>query len=177
MTFENLMKNLSDVIVEQQLKLGYRRETVRLYYPPASLARLLGVEAGELEAALGAFCAYARETLGEVTIAMDAQGERYCLAVPPQGVQYINGHMGEAPFIAELIRLLERCDCTLDDVLSLFQSRSQRVHVERRTGGEFDLLVYFEDGEPDGFLYCFTQERGRVRYHRFTREDYEELMG
>ena len=133
MNFENLMKNLSDVIVEEQLKLGYRRETVRLYYPPASLQRLLGVEGerAHLEEALHGFCAEARGTLGEVTAVMDAQGGRYCLAVPPQGVQYIHENMGEAPFIAELIRLIERADCTLDDVLSLFQSRSLRVNVVR----------------------------------------------
>lgn len=179
MNFENLMKNLSDVIVEEQLKLGYRRETVWLYYPPASLQRLLGVEGerAHLEEALHGFCAEARGTLGEVTAVMDAQGGRYCLAVPPQGVQYIHENMGEAPFIAELIRLIERADCTLDDVLSLFQSRSQRVHVERTAGREFDVLVYFEDGVPDSFRYCFTQEGGHVRYHRFTPEDYEELMG
>ena len=33
MTFEKLEKNLMDVVLEEQAKLGFRREKIRLYYP------------------------------------------------------------------------------------------------------------------------------------------------
>ena len=39
--------------------------------------------------------------------------------------------------------------------------------------GEFDYLLEFEDGKPDAFVYCITDEGCHLTYHRFTREDYE----
>ena len=33
MGFERLYKNLIDIIKEEQAKLGFRREAIRLYYP------------------------------------------------------------------------------------------------------------------------------------------------
>ena len=37
MGFERLYKNLIDIIKEEQAKLGFRREAIRLYYPLSSL--------------------------------------------------------------------------------------------------------------------------------------------
>ena len=37
MNHEKLQKNLIDLIKEEQAKLGYRKESVRLYYPLQSL--------------------------------------------------------------------------------------------------------------------------------------------
>ena len=37
-------ENLIDQIKEAQLKLGFAKETIRLYYPAASLCRLLNIE-------------------------------------------------------------------------------------------------------------------------------------
>ena len=45
MDFSRLEKNISDVIKEQQAKLGYMREKVRLYYPLNSLNHFFGTEA------------------------------------------------------------------------------------------------------------------------------------
>ena len=42
MTFEKLEKNLMDVVLEEQAKLGFRREKIRLYYPLSTLNHLLG---------------------------------------------------------------------------------------------------------------------------------------
>ncbi len=39
--YGNLEQNIIDVIAEQQAKLGYLKETVRLYYPADSLKHLL----------------------------------------------------------------------------------------------------------------------------------------
>ena len=40
-----LIKNMTDQVKEAQLKLGYAPETVRLYYPAASLNEILGTSA------------------------------------------------------------------------------------------------------------------------------------
>ena len=47
MQFEMLENNIIDMIEEQQLKLGYLDETVRLYYPLSSLNRFLSTEDDE----------------------------------------------------------------------------------------------------------------------------------
>ena len=44
MTFEKLEKNLMDVVLEEQAKLGFRREKIRLYYPLSTLNHLLGTQ-------------------------------------------------------------------------------------------------------------------------------------
>ena len=41
MNFERLKNNIISLVEEQQYKLGYRSEPVRLYYPLKSLNRLL----------------------------------------------------------------------------------------------------------------------------------------
>ena len=42
--YQKLEQNLIDLIKEEQMKLGYQKETIRLYYPADSLLRLLGKE-------------------------------------------------------------------------------------------------------------------------------------
>ena len=42
--YQKLEQNLIDLIKEEQMKLGYQKETIRLYYPVDSLLRLLGKE-------------------------------------------------------------------------------------------------------------------------------------
>lgn len=42
--YEKLKQNVIDMLEEQQQKLGYQKETVRLYYPLESLNHLLGTE-------------------------------------------------------------------------------------------------------------------------------------
>ena len=44
MNFSKLEKSITGAVKEQQIKLGYRSEKVRLYYPLTSLNRLLGKE-------------------------------------------------------------------------------------------------------------------------------------
>ena len=42
MKFDKLEQNIIDMIKEEQAKLGYRRENIRLYYPLSSLVHLTG---------------------------------------------------------------------------------------------------------------------------------------
>ena len=34
-------------------------------------------------------------------------------------------------------------------------------------------LLEFEDGKPDAYVYCITDEGCHLTYHRFTKDDYE----
>ena len=44
MDFSRLEKSIMDVIKEEQAKLGYRKEKIRLYYPLSSLNHFFQVE-------------------------------------------------------------------------------------------------------------------------------------
>lgn len=194
MNYEKLKQNIIDVITEEQLKLGYRSEMIRLYYPLSSLERLLGINVGASEKAdesanaserakerriarihemLTGFTVFAADDLGVIEVSN--REERFCFAIPPQGVDFVHDHQNGTEFIADFIRTVSRHGSTLDDVLAQFYKHSDRVHVEKTKHGEFDYLVYFEDGVPDNFRYCITDEGCHIIYHRFTAGDYEEF--
>ena len=66
MRFEKLEQNIIDMIKEEQAKLGYRKESIRLYYPLSSLVHLTGENLGEQEmlALLSEFGEETKEHLG-----------------------------------------------------------------------------------------------------------------
>ena len=68
-----------------------------------------------------------------------------------------------------------RLEVSLDDILAVFHRFSDSVTCERIEGSdEFDYLIYFTSGVPDGFRYCIKlEDDGCASYHRFIREDYE----
>lgn len=173
MDYTKLERNLTDMIAEEQLKLGYRREAVRLYYPLASLNRLLDTECDgvHMRQMLMGFCSAMEETYGEIGVTVE--NDRFCFTMPPKGSAYIHAHQPEHSFLADFINKVREHGCRVEDVFQIFRSYSDHVHIEQIDNGEFDYLVYFEDGKPDTFLYCLTLEPEHIIYHRFTREDYE----
>ncbi|MDE6626100.1 MAG: YchF/TatD family DNA exonuclease [Lachnospiraceae bacterium] len=173
--FNKLENNIIDAIEEQQLKLGYLKETVRLYYPLSSLNRFLDTQNSveQMKSALQLFSAATRNRLGGV--AVTNKGERFCIAIPPEGTEYIHKHMGTGGFLADLVATVAKEGSTLEDVLRQFYKYSKQVHVEEMKNGEFDYLVYFENGDPDSYYYCITVEESHIIYHRYTKADYEEF--
>lgn len=178
MDYKMLEDNLADVILEAQLKLGYEGRSMSMNYPLQSLNRLLGTsEDGEgMKRLLDGFADFAQEQLGRVEYSRH-DGDIFRLCVPEKGVEYIHGLSGSASsgFLAELIAQIKQPGTTMEQVLEIFRRHSDRVHVEDSDSGEFDKLVYFEDGIPDDHFYCLTDEGICVTYHRFTREDYTDL--
>lgn len=175
MDFERLKQNLTDVIKEEQLKLGYRPEVIRLYYPLSSVNHFLGGQysADQATALLSEFCGEVREQLGEIEVS--SSGGRFCFAIPEKGAAYVHEHTGDNEFIKKLIAVVQKHGCTMDDVMDVFRSVSDRVHAEKLDNGEFDWLIYFEDGMPDGYYYCFTSDGHHTMYHRFLPEDYADF--
>lgn len=173
MNTEKLFANVVDVIQEGQLKLGYRPETIRLYYPLNSLNLFLGtqLDAQGMMDALAAFAAQYADKLG--TVAVSRKGKRFCLAVPPEGAAYVDAQTDKHGFLAQFIAMIARHGTKIDDVIALFKAHSSCVRVDALHNGEFDYLLRFEDGKPDAFYYCITDEGCHLTYHRFTREDYE----
>lgn len=175
MDFSKLEKNIIDVIKEEQVKLGYRSELIRLYYPIQSLNRLLTVnyDIVQMHKILKDFCESVKGKLGEIEVTN--KKERFCFAIPPQGVDFVHQQMGDTEFIYDFIQTIEKHGCTIDDLLNQFYKYSDNVHVEKADHGEFDYVAYFEDGNPDDFRYCITDEGCHMIYHRFTKEDYDDF--
>ena len=78
MNIGKLEKNLRDLILEEQIKLGYRKELLRLYYPLSSLNHLLGVNCTEAEMLerMKEFSEATQEHFGGITAS--SQKERFC---------------------------------------------------------------------------------------------------
>lgn len=175
MNFESLKNNIIDVIKEEQIKLGFREETIRLYYPMDSLNNLLGkdMSVDELLKVLKQFSQYVRELLGEVQYSRE--DKRFCLMIPPKGVTYVHREVNDRIFLKEFIDTISKCHSNIEEIKSVFERHSDKVKCNRVTHGEFDYLLYFEDGKPDQYLYCIKFEECHTIYHRFTRTDYDSF--
>jgi hypothetical protein len=175
MDYVRLEKNISDVIKEEQVKLGYRSEVIRLYYPLQSLNRFLGTncDINGMYQVLEGFCVSVCDKFGKVEVSNN--NERFCLLFPKEASEYVYRNTEKTGFIYDFINTVSKHGATIDDVLEQFRKYSDHVHIEKVTHGEFDYLVYFEDGVPDDFRYCLTNEGCHVIYHRFTVEDYEDF--
>ena len=73
--YQKLMDNLCDIVAEEQAKLGYMKEPIRLYYPLSSLNHFFGgdVSADEMQEKLSKCEA---GTQGRVTVKI-ASGSSY----------------------------------------------------------------------------------------------------
>lgn len=175
MDFARLEQNIIDVIKEGQVKLGYRPEEVRLYYPLKSLNALLQTDCDreQMDVCLRAFSDAAGSRLGEVETSHE--GDRFCFRLPKEASEYVHGHTAQSGFLYDFLDTVSRHGIGIEDVVQVFQQYSDCVHVEKVTHGEFDYLVYFENGQPDAYRYCLTDEGGHMIYHRFTEDDYREF--
>ena len=215
--YSNLERSLIDVIKEEQAKLGYYREDIRLYYPLSSLNHFLGTDVnadkmqkilegtgenvdetrnivegkeagsattepivGDKEAGsataepiVAGMNASLSDKLGMVEVSH--RGDRFCFHILPEGVEYVHENTKENEFIRELVNLVAKHGCTIDQIYELFTAHSDRVGREKMDNGEFDERIWFQDDADDPYYYCFKQEGGHMIYHRFLPEDYEDF--
>ena len=175
MNYQNLEQNIIDVIKEEQAKLGYRLEEIRLYYPLSSVNHLLNTtgSAEKTLQSLADFGVFTADRLGVVTAS--CRKERFCFYIPEQGSRYVHEHTQPDEFIGELVALVGKHGTTLEQIRELFRSRQPEAHMEVMDGDEFDLLIYFEQPFPDPYYYCFKNEGLHVIYHRFLPSDYKDF--
>ncbi len=185
--YDNLQRSLVDVIKEEQAKLGYYREDIRLYYPLSSLNHFFGtnVEADEMQRILDGtgeqdhtpITAGMNEALSDKLgmVEVSHRGDRFCFHIPPEGVEYVHENTTENEFIRELVQLVAKHGCTIEEVYQLFTKHSGHVRREPMENGEFDVRIWFEDDAEDPYYYCFKQEGEHMIYHRFLPADYEDF--
>lgn len=176
MGFERLERNIIEVIKEFQIKIGYENNPMSLNYPLSSLCGLAGKKCtvAEMTALMKDFSAYAEPRLGDIGIS--ERDGIFTLVISEKGTAYVNSLISEKEFIYELINTVRCHDSKMEDVLGVFHRHSHNVLVTKmEDNGEFDYKVCFEDGVPDEFIYCLTDEGCHISYHRFTKEDFESL--
>lgn len=179
LNFERLEKNIIDNIIEAQIKLGYEGRPMSLNYTCGSLKHLLDTEltAEKLQQALEDFRKYAFPRLSNLTFSAINGG--FCITVPAEGTKYVHEIHNENSFISSLVDAV-RGHRSLGEILAVFRSFSDHVSVTEINNEEFQYLVYFEDHTPDEYFYCLSVDEEidgstHVTYHRFIREDYEDL--
>ena len=161
MDFARLEKNIIDVIKEEQAKLGYRKEKIRLYYPLSSLNHFFQIDGDVtgMQEKLSRFSEYEEGKLGSVEVTN--KGERFCFHIPEEGAEYVHNNMKENEFIKDLIGLISH--------------HSDQITIEEMHSDEFDYMICFENDPEDTYRYCFKDEGCHIIYHRFLPEDYEEF--
>lgn len=173
MSYETLKHHLIDVIKEEQIKLGYRKEVIRLYYPKESLEHLLGLgilEYTDFKKELLTFAAFVEPELGK--LGFSRKENRFCIVIPEEGVEYVHEQISDRVFLEEFIQTIGRHGCTLEEIHQVFLKHSSRVQLEKMDHDEFHYLLYFQDGDPDDYRYCIRFEEEHAIYHRFTPTDY-----
>ena len=175
MDFARLEKNIIDVIKEEQAKLGYRKEKIRLYYPLSSLNHFFQIDGDVtgMQEKLSRFSEYEEGKLGSVEVTN--KGERFCFHIPEEGAEYVHNNMKENEFIKDLIGLISHHGCKMEDIFELFRQHSDQITIEEMHSDEFDYMICFENDPEDTYRYCFKDEGCHIIYHRFLPEDYADF--
>ncbi len=173
--YERLKENISDMISEEQAKLGYMKESIRLYYPLSSLCNILEIKTdieGMLKE-LSGFSAYIKDQLGEVEISH--KKDRFCFLMSPRAAEYIHLNKKENDFIYKLIELAAAHGTTMQQIEELFRTQNDECIIENINTDDFDVLIRFRNSK-DKYYYCFKDEGAHIIYHRFLPEDYNDMF-
>ena len=175
MDYRLLEENLMDLIEEEQIKLGYREETIRFYYPAQSINHLLGTSltSEDLLKALKAYKEESKGHLGDVTFSR--KGDRFCVQIPGEGVTYVHNVRKGPSFLSDFIGLVTNHQSTLEEIKTVFARYNRNYMCVKVEDGEFDYVLSFPDGTPDEYFYCIKYEGPHVTYHRFTPLDYKDF--
>lgn len=175
MTFE---KHVIDTMKEWQLKMVSFDMDIRLYYPKTSLCCYMEMEKDidnailvqKIEEYIGSVMPY----LGTVLITV--QNDRFCMRVSKEGCEYVEKNVPMPKFLTGLLEELKVQQ--LDSMVSYFEKYAA-IHNTRlfKETDEDDggIILYFEDGNVEPYVYCIDQNEFGITYHRFTREEYSEL--
>lgn len=176
---DRLVKNICDQIKEAQIKLGYAKETVRLYYPLDSLNALLKLnitDINEMQEVLKEHFSVAHDKLGEVKVS--EHGGRIEIMISPKASEYVHENVKEPEFLKDIIELFgHNHHCSIDDIKAVFEKYSKDYVVDKMPeGSDFDYEMHFNNESIDEYYYCIKMEMGHTIYHRFMKEDYLKLL-
>ena len=185
--YSRLAKSLIDIVKEQQAKLGYRKEIVRLYYPLSTLRHFFECAGADNKIAPGVISEnqmleilapdnlpkQLTDTIGEIKVT--ARNERFCIEIPPEGSEYVYENTADNEFISGLIELVGTHGCTMEQITELFYKYSDDIEKKEMQNGEFDCYIRFLNDPDDTYYYCFHDEGCHIIYHRFLPQDYADF--
>lgn len=175
MGYDKLERNLIDIVKEEQAKLGFFKEDIRLYYPLSSLNHFFNANdsADEMQMRLDTLPESITSKLGQIEVSH--KGDRFCFHIPQEGTVYVHDTTAPNEFIHQLVELVRKHGCTMNEILDLFHTYSENIITEEMNNGEFDRLIRFADNSEDPYYYCFKDEGCHIIYHRFLPEDYADF--
>lgn len=186
MNTEQLIRNILDQVKEAQLKLGYERETIRLYYQLSSINALLGTSAKNLDEimeillaaceAAGVYSSDNNITLDRFQI--DISRGRIEVCVPPDICEYVDKFVPASEFLKDFIKLMtEKHNIHIDDMCRVFEKHDKNyIRKDMPANSDFDYVLYFSDKSVDEYFYCIKDEGIHCIYHRFIEADYLALL-
>ena len=172
-------QNIKDQIKEAQLKLGYAEETVRLYFPTASLNAILETDEPDSQAMFSMLQTAFRSPDPELgQLHFSRAGGRIEVSIPPDGVRFVHEHVEDPPFLSDLIGLFtSRTNCSLEEIQAVFAKYDSRFICRKMPeDADFDWCLHFPPGSTDSYYYCIKEEMGHTIYHRFIKADFDALM-
>lgn len=174
MRIDLLEKNICDVINEWQIKIGFREENMKLYYPDTTLIELLEIAKNasmeELYKAITQFKALVESRLGEIQVTNVKN--RFCIDIPWEGCQYIAKHMPASQFLKDFLAVITDKNCSIEKIRRCFASFSEEfVQLDKSQIG-LGHVFYFEKDDIDNYVYCIESDVFGFTYHRFTKADY-----
>ena len=156
--FAHLEKNISDMIFEGMVKIGYMEgKSVSVFYDPGLICYLLDtkeMEETSLQNCMAEFEEYVKPHFHDMKVKFEAG--RYEFAVPKEGVKYIYEHNTSREFLKKLVQVLQGPSCGLDEIIAVFREVSEGITVEEIQHSEFQYVITFQDKDIDEFHYCFT---------------------
>lgn len=165
MNLQRLERHLTDMILEAQLKMGYESNTMLLNYTFASIKNITDCDCDieQMKKMLDEFADTVEAKYGHIEITQT--GSMFCFKIPAQGAVYVHENIQATDFLKDFIKILSVRGAGAEEIIAVFKKYSSNVHVQKVTNGEFDYLVYFEDGIPDDYYYCLTDEGLCITYH------------
>ena len=172
-TYKNLYQNICDTVKEWEIKIGYRKEEIQLYYPEESLLELLETDKDSLKGILEEFCVASKEQMGDMMIYETEEKGRYCVRIPAQGVSYVHENLPESAFLKAFLQVVTAPGKKLEDVCQVFYDFSGEVTIEKVEEREWG--IWFTKGDIDSYVYYVEEDEFGLEYHRFTKEAYHKL--
>lgn len=171
--YKELEKNLTDVVKEFQIKIGYSKHSMSLYYMKDSLERLLGITADEknMEKVLEDFSKYSENIFKGIKTSY--KDNRFCITIPAEGVEYIHKTVPDSQFLKLFLSTVTKHDISINDIANVFKKFSENVCCKEIRNDDFDYVIYFTDGIPDEYIYCVKFENCHATYHRFTKKEFD----
>lgn len=173
-----LERHVTDTLKEWQVKLGDFQTGTRLYYPKNSLCEYLNQEEDIDDEML---CIKAErhlmdraDYLGDVTVT--AEGDRFCFFIGREGCEYIAGNIPVPEFLCGFLKVLEHQDMAeIRGYFAYYADKFHTAYIEEKDddGG---TIFYLEDEEIEPYVYCVDENEFGITYHRFSRDDYEDLF-